>query len=350
MMSVFQIFKIILGIIISFFILFIVLTFAGSYSEIGESGRQVSIMVNFKKSIDDVYTTGIPTDFETKDFEIFAYTPPYIRTEVSNVDMDPIPLLLVPGEKFSVYRNEYDLGWLKFYFIEVLPETNILFVPLGDDERVWSILGNITEFLPSTENTETKVRFYVGCNKTDSEWLYPLGERNKFLDYWLPQFVFYDVEMGPCDINEEDYEIITISEDETVDADFLVKPIDGEIGYVYIKDGEDHEEHVYKNGLDVVALFLGGERYYDYMNEKFLKELEVAINVKTRESDLLMGDTNMWNRCGTEFLDFKQTLTSIKEDVIPEMDSMDEDDAVEFNYQIKESFRKYKELDSLGCG
>ncbi len=354
MISVFQIFKIILGIIISAFILFVILRFADSYMEIGESSRQVSIMVNFKKSIDDVYTAGIPSDFEMKDSEIFAYIPPHIHMGISSVDMDPIPLLLIPGEKFSLYRNEYDLGWWKFYFIEVFPETKILFVPLWDDERVWSVMGNITEFLPSTENTETKVKFFIGCNKTDPEWLWPLGERNRFLDYWLPRFVIFDVEIGPCEnlekLKEEGYRIITISEDEAVDADFIVKPVDNGVGHVYIKNGDEYEEYIYKNGLDIVALLLGGKRYYDYLNEKFIKELEVAIDTGIRESNLLMGDTNIWNRCGTEFSEFTGTLGSIKEEVIPKMGSMEEDDARDFDYHIKESVKDYKDLNSLGCG
>lgn len=350
MISVFQIFKIILGIIISVFILFLILRFAGSYMEIGESSRQVSIVVNFKKSIDDVYTTGISTDFEMKDSEIIAYRPPYMETGVSHVDMDPVPILLTPGEKFSVYRNEYDLGWWKFYFIETLPEKNILFVPLEDDENVWSVVGNITKFLPSTENTETKVKFFVGCNKTDPVWFWPLGERNRFLDYWLSRFIAFDVEMGPCENMEEGYEVVTVSQDESVDADFLVTPTDGGVGYVYIKNGNGYEEHIYKNGLDVVALLLGGKRYYDYLNDKFIKQLKVAIDVGIREANLLMGDTDIWQRCGNEFLEFKEILIHIKEELIPEMDSIDDSVAMEFDHYMRESVKKYKELDSLGCG
>jgi hypothetical protein len=353
MISVFQVFKIILGIIISAFILFFVLRFAGSYMDIGESSRQVSIIVSFKKSIEDVYTTGVSTDFEMKDSEILAYKPPYVDTsKVSYVDMDPIPLLLIPGEKFSIYRNEYDTGWWKFYLIEVLPETKILFVPLGNDERVWSVMGNITKFLPSTENTKTKVKFYLGCNKTEPDEYYPIGERNRLLDM-VPKFTAFDVEMGPCGdleyFREKGYRIITISEEST-DADFLVSPIDNEIGYVYIKTGDGYEEYIYKNGLDIVALLLGGKRYYDYVNEKFLGELGVAIDVGIRETDLLTGDINLRNRCGAEFSEFRGTLDFIKEELIPELDSMEEENTKEFAYQMRESVEDYKSLERLGCG
>ncbi len=350
MISVFQVFKIILGIIISAFILFFLLRFAGSYMEIGESGRQVSIIVNFKKSIEDVYTTGVSTDFEMKDSEILNYRPPNIETPVSFFDADPVPLLLIPGEKFSIYRNEYDIGWWKFYFIEVFPETQILFMPLGRDERIWSVMENITKFFPSTENTKTKVKFGVGCNGSDF-WLG--WERYQFLERIVPSLKASELEFNPCEnlehFRKKGIKVITISE-KSMDADFLVSPIDNEIGYVYIKSGDEYEEHIYKNGLDIVALLLGGKRHYDYVNEKFLRELGVGIDVGIKESNLLIGDINLRNRCGTEFSKFTGTLGFIKEELIPKLDSMKEDDVREFAYHMKESVKNYKDLEILGCG
>jgi hypothetical protein len=349
MISVFQVFKIILGIIISVFILFLVLRFAGSYMMIGETSREVSVIVNFKKSISNVYTTGVPTDFEIKDSEILGYRPPYIETGVSFVDMDPIPFLTMPGEKFSIYRNEYDSGWWKFYFIEAFPETRVLFIPLGDDEKVWSIMGNITRFFPSTENTATNTKIGLGCEGSDFWFGW---ERQRFLDKIIPSLMTTDIDFEVCGnldyFKKEGYKIITISE-ESMDADFLVKPIDNEIGYVYIKNGIDKEEYIYKNGLDIVALLLGGKKYYDYINEKFLKELEVGIDIGIKEVEFLRTDQSFRSRCGTEFSKFAGNLNLLKE-LIPEMDSTKEDDLREFAMYMKGSFENYKTLEKLGCG
>lgn len=351
MISVFQIFRIILGIIISAFILFIIITFAGTYTEIGESSRQVSVLVSFKKTMENVYTTGIADDFDTEDYEILDYVPPHVMTGVTNFVVEPVPLLLVPGQEFSITRNVYDTYWWKFYFVEVMPETKIMFIPLKNEERVWSAIGNITEMLPSTENVDTKVKFYLGCNKTDPSDFYPLGEKEKFLNL-VPKFSAFGVEMAECDnpdyFRDEGYMVITVS-DELVDADFLVRPMEGGTGQVYIGDEEDYSVYVYRNGLDIVALMLGGEELYDYFNAKFLRELGVATDLGIRESELLMGDPIMRARCRDEFHDFTSLLASMKE-LIGKLDYHDDGMAAQFNYYLREITEKYRALERSGCG
>lgn len=352
MISVFDIFKIILGIIISAFILFIVLRFVGSYIQIGESGREVSAIINFKKTMEKVYTTGISADFDFKDSKtILGYRPPYIETPVSFVDTSPIPVLLVPGEKLSVYRGEYDTGWWKFYLIESLPETSVLFVPIGESEKAWSVVGNVTKMLPSTENTKTKLKFGLGCNGTDFWFGW---ERNKFLEAVLPRLVTTKLNLKKCEnieyFREKGFKIVTIS-DNLEDADFVVKPEDDDIGYVYIRNGDQYEKYIYKNGLDIVALLLGGEKFYNYTNEKFLKELEVAIDVSLKEYNLLLADPNLHQRCGDfdAVPAFVNKLNLIK-DLVPRVKGNAEEGFVrDFVQSMKASAIKYRELESRGC-
>jgi hypothetical protein len=351
MISVFDIFKIILGVIISAFILVLVFRFVGSYIQIGESGRELSVIINFKKTMDNVYTTGIAADFDFKDSKtIVGYRPPYIETHISFVDTNPVPVLLVPGEKLSVYRGEYDTGWWKFYFIEALPETSVLFVPLDESGMAWSVVGNVTKMLPSTENTKTKLRFGLGCNGTD--W-FGWWEGNKFLETILPRLVTVEMGLKKCEnaeyLREKGYRIVTISDnsDNLQDADFAVVPSDGGVGYVYIKNGDAYEKYIFKNGLDIVALLLGGGKLYNYTNEKFLKELEVAIDVYLKESGLLPTDPN--KRCGAVNFEFVGILNSIK-DLIPTVKSgAAESDAIDFAQYMKASATKYRELESGGC-
>ena len=348
MISVFQVFKIILGIIISSFILFFLLKFAGSYTEIGESSRQVSILVNFKKSVEDVYTTGIASDFKGEDLKILGYTPPTILTEVSNLNMEPVPLLIVPDEELLIYRNEFEGEWWKFYFVEAVPEMKIIFVPLGG-ERVWPVIGNITKLLPSTENMNIKVRFGLGCN--GSEFFFG-WEGYRFLESILPNARVSGIEFSTCGngdyFRNEDYTVITVSEDFT-DADFLVVPMENGMGHVYIKDGYEYNDYVYRNYLDIVALLLGGRKYYDYIGKKFTDELKVAVDIGIREAGLLRGDTNIRKRCGSELSKFTATLSLIR-DMIEESDLKKEDNAREFARHLEESVEAYKTLERLGCG
>jgi hypothetical protein len=349
-LSVMQIFKIIFGVILSAFILMIILRFSSSYTEIGESSKEVEILIGLKKTIQDVYTTGISTDFEVRDLEeaISFYSPPNIETPVTSVNLDPVPTFLVPGESVSVHRNEYDLGWFKFYYIHALPETKIIFVPLGKSEVVWNTVGNITKHFPSTENTKTKVLFGIGCNDTGGQpiFFFSKWERDYFIRTVLPWLYTNEYEFVPCG-KREGYRMITVTET-PIDADFQVVPIDNEMGYVHVNNTMvGQKTYLYKNPIDIVALFFGGEKMYDYTNEKFLKELSIASDLASRESSLLRSkSTNPY--CDTLYQKFIQVLGSLR-NRIDNGDYTNEDDMREFSKKIKESVEAYKQLEEMGC-
>ncbi len=345
-----QIFKIIFGIILSAFILMVILRFSLSYTEIGESSKEVEILVGLKKTIEDVYTTGISTDFEVRDLEeaISFYSPPNIETPVTSINLDPVPTFLVPGETISIHRSEYDTGWWKFYFVHALPETKVVFVPLGRSEVVWNTVGNITKYFPSTENTNVKVLFGIGCNDTGGEpfFFFSKWERDYFMRTVLPWLYTNEYEFTLCG-KRKGYRMITVSET-PIGSDFQVVPIDNEMGYVYINTTEQGWQwHLYKNPIDIVALFFGGKKMYDYTNEKFLKELSIASDLASRESSLLRSkSTNPY--CDSVYQKFVQVLGSLR-NKIDNGDYTNEDDMRELTRKIKESIEAYRLLEEMGC-
>ena len=350
MLSVFDVFKIILGIIISVFIIFVVMRFVGSYMEISESGRQVSLMVNFKKTVENVYTTGISTDFELKESEILGYRPPLIETESTVIDTSPTPTMLLPGKKLSVGRIDYDIGWWKFYVIEALPDTKIIFVVPDASEATWALVGNITKALPSTENTETKVRFGVGCtNKTVPNFGW---EGSKFTDSIIPGVISLKKEFELCENegywNEKGYKLVTITQTPG-EEDFVVKPGENGIGHVYIKTDDGYSDYIYRNSIDIAALLLGGQIFYRYMSGKFLSELDVAASVAQKEYGLLMTNTEMARRCSNDINDFLTTLSMIRETIPKVKDGQNEELIAEFAGYLLESRAKFRQLESEGC-
>ncbi|MCK5023450.1 MAG: hypothetical protein KAS04_04730 [Candidatus Aenigmarchaeota archaeon] len=349
MISVFQVFKIIIGLIISAFILILVMQFSGSYMEIGESSRQVSILVNLKKVIEDVYTTGISTDFEMKDSEILSFRAPYMETIIAHFDVEPLPIITSAGSKFSVTRNEYDIGWWKFYFIEMLPETKIIFIPLDDKEKVWNILTNTSMYFPSTENTGIKTKIGLGCEGTDFWFGW---ERNRFLQKIIPSSKSMEIVFEMCEnmdyFREEDYKVIIIS-DGSGSGEFVIIPgEDDNIGRVRVEKNGEYKYYVYKNGLDIVMIVLGGEQLYTHMNKKFISELSVAIDITTRESSLILNDYELNKRCGTEISNFRHALGQLKES-IPNLNSESESSAAEFSEYIKNTEKIHRQLEMLGC-
>lgn len=351
MISAFQVFKIILGIVISAFILMFVINFVGSYMGVGETTRKVSLLLNFKKSVQDVYTTSVATDFDMGESEILRYVAPNIQTGVSSMDVEPIPLIMVPGKELLVSRNEYDIGWWKFYFVQSMPKTRVMFVPLADKEESISMMGNITSFFPPDRNVETRNEFGVGC----SEGEFWVGiNRKDFLDSAIPSLMASDFVFSVCgeELHErlkgEGYRIVVISHSITGD-DFIVEPPQEGIGHVHVK-GEDGEygEYVYKNPMDIVSLLLGGERTYSYMNGKFMDELEAGTGTASREMGLLMGVGNIKNRCGEDIEKFRITLKEIS-DLIPKLGEGKEKEFIEFTGLLVQSGDEYAELRRMGC-
>jgi hypothetical protein len=353
MISVMQIFKIILGIALSAFILVIIFRFSSSYWEIGESGREVEILMGLKKTIEDVYTAGISTDFNLHSQDLVDYySPPTLITSVTNVNLDPVPTIFVPGEKISIHRGEYDIGWWRFQFVYALPETKILYAPLDTvesrSEFVWNIMGNITIYLPSTENTDTKIKFGVGCNDTEDKQTYFFldWERDYFIRTVLAYLLMEGYEFVPCK-RMEGYRLITISET-PIDADFQIVPINNEVGYVYMKDtNEGPKSYLYKNPLDIISLLLGGKNLYDYTNMKFLNELSIASSLASKETNLLRTKSNR-PECDAVYSRFIQILGSLKSK-IEEGDYTNEDDMIELNLKIRQSTETYEELEEMGC-
>ena len=353
MISVMQIFKIILGIVLSAFILMIILRFSISYGEIGESGKEVEILMGLKKTIEDIYTTGISTDFNMYSQDLVDhYSPPNLITSVTNVNLDPVPTLFVPGERISIHRGEYNIGWWRFHFVYALPETKIIFAPLDTvesrSEAVWNTVGNITRYFPSTENTDTKVKFGVGCNDTGDKQTYFFlnWERDYFIRTVLTYLLIEGYEFVPCK-RIGNYRIIAISET-PIDADFQVVPINNEIGYVYVKDTlETPKDYLYKNPLDIISLLLGGEKLYDYTNMKFLNELSIASSLASKETSLLRTKSNR-PECDPVYSRFIQILGSLKSK-IEEGDYKNEDDMIELNLKIRQSSETYEELEEMGC-
>jgi len=346
--SVLQLFKIIFGVIISAFVLIIILNFALSYTNVGESSRDVEVLISLKKAIDDVYVTGIPTDFDINLEDVVGfYRPPNLVTSVSAVSLDPIPAFFVPGKEISIHRNEYDIGWWKFQFIEAVPEMKIIFVPLGTKEVVWKTAENITKYFPSTENTKTKVLFGVGCNDTGGKnvFFFLNWERDYLIKTVLPWLHEEGYEFDPCG-RKEGYRMLTITET-PVDADFQVVPIDGEMGYVYMNDTQHGQgTYLYKTPLDIIALFFGGEDMYEYENGKFLNDLSIASDLASREASLLRGKMNP--SCDTPYSRFVQVLGHLK-NIADNGDYRNEDDMRELNRNIRNSVEIYKEMEEMGC-
>ena len=175
--SVFEIFKIVLGIIIAGFFLYFMLQFAGLYTTTETKSAEVQEYKNLKKLVEDTYIYNIPTSADLKKIPAFA-SPPYI-SEGAAVSVNPSILFFFnPGKRLAVYRGSLDLGFWKTDFVGVIPEQRIFY---GLEEYEFdhlSFIQNLTELFPQSADPLIDFGFCSGdselISKNRDDFLKPI--------------------------------------------------------------------------------------------------------------------------------------------------------------------------------
>lgn len=360
MLSIFQIFKIILGIIISVFILFMLLRFSGSYTEIGQASKEATVLKNFEKASQDVYVTGVPSNFTFKmesEKAIFDYKPPYLRTTLGPLEFNYMLLFFEKGSEVFIDRKELDFNWWRFQWVEALPETRIVFIPLNNTDVVWDTMQKIVNNLPITDKFGPNTGFDFGCNGTI--WTHKQSWNGKKFSTYI-QIIRHFITLDRlCEQNIKndcpECKIVIISDNSGViqiDKEILVVPNNDNVtGYVYLNSSGVLDSYFYKNPLDIVALILGGKDFYDYENKVFLERLNTMSNAKTNELDLLILYLNdPTSICSTSYSSFISVLNSVSEfSDLSKVDYRNEDNMTRLDQHLEESKTQYKYLESIGC-
>ena len=290
MVSAFQVFKIIFGIIISIFVLIMVLRISNSFMQINETENGVKNLYRLKKSIDDTYTTGISSELVLGN-PVTAYFPPTIIYKQGSVNIN-VPLILYPSQRYVLKRNVIDFAWWRFYYVVSIPPTRVIFIPLNKTEKVKQAMIDILNDFPDTEAMKNKVVFGFACNRTDV-FIMNTWYRDYFRDNIIP-YVYYsgDIEkLNDCKI-KSDF-VITVSEDETnfmnKENGVMVIPKGNNTGIVF----HGNKKYFYINSADILALLFGGAKTYKYVNKVFLKQAKIAANLKIKEINILMPHSNI---------------------------------------------------------
>ena len=314
MISIYQVFKIIFGLVISSFILFIIINFVTIYIGLQEDSQRAEIIHNFLKTSGDVYFTGNPISFDDFSRQDFTMTFDISQPEgiVSQTGKTPVftPLFFDPGDEVFIYRGEMDMGWWKFRFIEAMPQTLVVFNPISQDN---GLTEGIVNLLPDTEFLEPKVTFGF-CN---GQALEEKGEKQFFLAFLpLEPMVRCTATLPP------DAKLITIDPScLSVTRGFCLTPPDSQgIGNLFIKG---QLVGFYKDPLDIVSSVIGGEEedvygnsgltLYQYKNHVFRREIALAASIMASRAFLIQREYNSLglDSCLQAFGDFQRTMESI---------------------------------------
>ncbi|MBI4021126.1 MAG: hypothetical protein HY369_02700 [Candidatus Aenigmarchaeota archaeon] len=322
MLSVYEAFKLVLGIVISLVILTVVIYFTTNYIGVQKDAKQAATLKAFLKSAGDVYTTGDAIGFAGLEglISFDAHPPAGI---VSSLGKAPVtfPLLLLPADDLFISANGLDLGWYDFRVVEATPRLRVLFNPVDTSDQTWDLVRGIVAAFPSTEFFDPKTTFgfcdgatvienlcaSTACEQDDFlfELINPSGVAFADCTATVPEGAVVIKVIPTCSLGSSDVFCLT-------------PPNQVGLGNLYI-GGEGPV--IYKDPLDVVAAVIGGgkkdlygnsgETLFEYKNRAMRTELLAATDVlKTRV--LLLGPAYLQHAtCQAAFNDILLALSNL---------------------------------------
>ena len=301
MIALYQLFKIILGIIISVFILTLLLFFSGAYSGLQEGVIKGKVMDVFRITAENVYYSGNPqnfTEFGKRDFELRFDNITYPGLVYSSRSGSPkirlrVPTYFTPGQDVLISQQSMDMEWWRYNFIEVTPDLTIIFnTKWGSSSEMDAFITNLLNYFQDTTFFDPDIRFAV-CDgndfdenpETKSDFLRDLVNfPNRECTMPVSEFRRLVILDDRCDIGRDDNAIC------------IEKPVNG-VGAAYVRDSgplyylEDYP-------FSLVAMIIAGasvnekegiegEKLYKYANEVFLKEMDLASRVMAEKSEIV---------------------------------------------------------------
>ncbi|MFH0956260.1 MAG: hypothetical protein V1813_00195 [Candidatus Aenigmatarchaeota archaeon] len=159
MLNVFDIFKVLIGIVIFVLLITLFLRFSGSYSELGETGQQYDAVNAFDALLQSTYTSGNPGEFDGfGKMEYVTFDPPGEPRPFDNARiMFPagqktlsVPAFVMTGEgAMAAARTCDDYGWFSFCYVISMPMGDtVLFSPVAGSEQEEKIIMGVVGSLP----------------------------------------------------------------------------------------------------------------------------------------------------------------------------------------------------------
>ena len=282
--SVFQMFKIIAGLLMSVFIIYFAVSYSGTYTQVqsGISGNQE--LRDFVETSRNVYLTGNPSNFKFTKKPTFNYESGSLGSIVYGqaTAYPKNPILFSAGERIFIDSNSLGLGWTDYKFTEAMPETHVILNPLDTSPQTMQLLQDTTLLMPSTAYFKPDVVFGF-CDSGSIAYNFCNGwcERDDFSFYLLTPGLSF----GECTAAmPPGYMLLTAAEDCTGKAGVCIGPPDSNGMGLAFADGR---QMLYKDPLDIAALVIGGAEAYDYKNSDFAETIAFESAAEAARARLL---------------------------------------------------------------
>ncbi len=365
MITVYRLFQIIMGIILSVFILYILINYAGKYAGVGEEAERLKVLSVFLQDADNVYFSGNPINFD--DFSRDDYTschpkptrPPRLWCSIDEHGYETrqllVPVFTRFGDDVLITRGSLDYGWTKQDYIEALSEITIVFNPTvpTDDDASWNLIRDIAAAFPDTLGHQPKVLFDF-CD--GGSLMGALYERWGFLSAIRSgRSTFYrcTASLSPSQV------LVTFSSScppGFADSGICVSPPQDGVGYAYIAGST--KAYVYKDPADLAALVIGsgredvfgtpvGEETWEFKNQFFLDSLRTSARFMERRCGILKQMSEIRDECSSKYQDLEISMSSIV--TLAGGDPYDIDAMHDLKDKLDQASSLWDELIDMGC-
>jgi hypothetical protein len=348
MLSVFQIFKMLLGVIVFIFVITFFLRVSDMYSGLGESRIDFETVDSLDKAVMQTYTSGNPTTFMVfRDFEVLLYDAPKVKFDAGQKTLSA-PVFMIPDNADIVLERRCDdYGWFRFCWVFGHTDTTkIVFAPVENTPESRGMMVKIVNALPDG--------FEFGyCNASEKP---KKGGKDDFLGFVseMDGKYFQDCEL-PL---PENTVLITMGSTGSIAQNELVIS-----GYT-VKDNSTWimQERTFSDD-EIIPMVTGGIPALDYKRELFERDLKAASRIMMERTKLVYEKTIDYNvqpcpecvtpypkECGwvdydghewpsTKYLGFISTLTALHGMV----------DSGDYMAKLEESEQAYEALKDAGC-
>jgi len=355
MISVFQIFRALMGVIVFIFVITFFLRMSDMYTATQIKGSKMEMVNAFDYVAMQTYTSGNPATFPGfEGFETLVYEPPKIKSDAGQHTLS-VPVFFVPGRgEISMERRCLDFGWFKWCMVFAFPaKSKILFTPIENTNATRDLILEIVENLPGSLE-------YGFCNGADAR----TANKDEFLSYLASGA---GVTYQPCETQLPEYcRLVTItastgSSSNLTENHIIINPSTRLVSEENSSGGL--ESRPYHDWMDIAVFITGGVKALDYKKAVFSRELAASAGIMHGRSVLVSQRIKEYNiqpclECSTPFptpcgwTDYlgREHESGIYHDFISSLVSLKNAiSSGNYHQLLEDTASKYNELKNQGC-
>ncbi len=332
MITIYRLFQIIMSIVLSVFVLYLLIGYAGDYAGVGRSGARQKTINVFLQDVDNVYLSGNPVNFTG--FSRDDYTschprptkPPKLWCFMEDRGYESkqllVPVFTRLGNDVLITRSSLDLGWTRLDYVEALTGMTVVFNPTENDDDTWNLIKDIAAGFPDTSGHYPKT-FFDFCDGSSLLIEDAAGapyERREFLGIIDTNRDALSVCAAPLSHN---HVLVTLSPSCSqgfANSGICVSPPANGVGHAYITGCPGN--YVYKDPADLAALIIGGDgrdvfgdcvggETWEFKNQLMLGSLGTAAGFMERRCGILKQLSETRDECRARYQDFESSMAAI---------------------------------------